>query len=107
MRNLQLGQVKFAADHLVPIVVQDSQTKQVLMLAYANMEALDKSIQTGQMHFFSRSRNQLWRKGETSGNVLMVESLSLDCDGDTVLAEVRPAGPTCHLGTTSCFEEAQ
>jgi phosphoribosyl-ATP pyrophosphohydrolase/phosphoribosyl-AMP cyclohydrolase len=69
------------------------------------MEALKKSLATGQMHFFSRSRNQLWLKGETSGNTLAIDSISLDCDGDTILAEVRPAGPACHLGTTSCFEE--
>ena len=107
MRDLQLDLVRFSADHLVPVVVQDSQTRQVLMLAYANMEALEKCLETGQMHFFSRSRSQLWQKGETSGNVLMIESLSLDCDGDTVLAQVTPAGPTCHTGATSCFEENQ
>jgi len=105
MRNLQLDQVKFSNDELVPVIVQDSQTKRVLMLAYANMEALEKSVETGQMHFFSRSRNQLWFKGETSGNTLAIDSLSLDCDGDTILAEVRPAGPACHLGTITCFEE--
>jgi len=105
MRTLQLDHVKFSDDELVPVIVQDSQTKQVLMLAYANMEALKKSLATGQMHFFSRSRNQLWLKGETSGNTLAIDSISLDCDGDTILAEVRPAGPACHLGTTSCFEE--
>jgi len=105
MRNLQLDRVKFSNDELVPVIVQDSQTKRVLMLAYANMEALKKSVETGQMHFFSRSRNQLWLKGETSGNTLAIDSISLDCDGDTILAEVRPAGPTCHLGTTTCFEE--
>jgi len=105
MRNLQLDQVKFSNDELVPVIVQDSQTKRVLMLAYANMEALKKSVETGQMHFFSRSRNQLWLKGETSGNTLAIDSISLDCDGDTILAEVSPAGPVCHLGTSTCFEE--
>ena len=105
MRQLALDQVKFSSEQLIPIVVQDSQTLQVLMLAYANLEALEKTVATGQMHFFSRSRNQLWHKGETSGNTLAIDSLSLDCDGDTILAIVRPAGPTCHLGTVSCFEE--
>jgi len=105
MRQLTLDQVKFSTDKLIPVVVQDSQTKQVLMLAYANLEALEKSVSTGEMHFYSRSRNQLWHKGETSGNTLAIESLSLDCDGDTILAMVRPAGPTCHIGTVSCFEE--
>lgn len=105
MRQLALDQVKFSADKLIPVVVQDSHTMQVLMLAYANLEALEKSVATGQMHFYSRSRNQLWHKGETSGNTLAIDSLSLDCDGDTILAMVRPAGPTCHIGTVSCFEE--
>ena len=105
MRQLALDQVKFSSEQLIPIVVQDSQTLQVLMLAYANLEALEKTVATGQMHFYSRSRNQLWHKGETSGNTLAIDSLSLDCDGDTILAMVRPAGPTCHIGTISCFEE--
>ena len=105
MRQLALDQVKFSSEQLIPIVVQDSQTLQVLMLAYANLEALEKTVATGQMHFFSRSRNQLWHKGETSGNTLAVDSLSLDCDGDTILAMVRPAGVACHIGTVSCFEE--
>jgi len=105
MRQLALNQVKFSSEHLIPVVVQDSQTMQVLMLAYSNLEALEKSVATGEMHFYSRSRNQLWHKGETSGNTLAIDSLSLDCDGDTILAMVTPAGPTCHLGTISCFEE--
>ncbi|EIC91333.1 bifunctional phosphoribosyl-AMP cyclohydrolase/phosphoribosyl-ATP pyrophosphatase [Candidatus Aquiluna sp. IMCC13023] len=105
MRQLALDQVKFSSDQLIPVVIQDSQTMQVLMLAYANLEALEKSVATGQMHFYSRSRNQLWHKGETSGNTLAIDSLSLDCDGDTILAMVKPAGPTCHIGTVSCFEE--
>jgi|TARA_B110000259_G_scaffold171628_1_gene203300 phosphoribosyl-ATP pyrophosphohydrolase/phosphoribosyl-AMP cyclohydrolase len=105
MRQLALEQVKFSSDQLVPVVVQDSETMQVLMLAYANLEALEKTVATGEMHFYSRSRNQLWHKGETSGNTLAIDSLSLDCDGDTILAMVRPAGPTCHIGTISCFEE--
>jgi len=105
MRQLALDQVKFSSDQLIPVVVQDSETMQVLMLAYANLEALEKTVATGEMHFYSRSRNQLWHKGETSGNTLAIDSLSLDCDGDTILAMVRPAGPTCHIGTISCFEE--
>ena len=105
MRQLALDQVKFSSDQLIPVVIQDSQTMQVLMLAYANLEALEKSVATGQMHFYSRSRNRLWHKGETSGNTLAIDSLSLDCDGDTILAMVKPAGPTCHIGTVSCFEE--
>jgi len=105
MRQLALDQVKFSSEQLIPVVVQDSQTLQVLMLAYANLEALEKTVATGQMHFYSRSRNQLWHKGETSGNTLAVDSLSLDCVGDTILAMVKPVGPTCHFGTVGCFEE--
>jgi phosphoribosyl-ATP pyrophosphohydrolase/phosphoribosyl-AMP cyclohydrolase len=105
MRQLAFDQIKFSSDQLIPVVVQDSQTMQVLMLAYANLEALKKSVTTGEMHFYSRSRSKLWHKGETSGNTLAIDSLSLDCDGDTILAMVRPAGSTCHTGTVSCFEE--
>jgi phosphoribosyl-AMP cyclohydrolase / phosphoribosyl-ATP pyrophosphohydrolase len=89
---------------LVTVVVQDAATGAVLMLAHADREALAHTLASGQMHFHSRTRG-LWRKGATSGNVLAVESLSADCDGDAVLARVRPAGPTCHTGARSCFGE--
>jgi len=90
-------------DGLVPIVVQDGETGQVLMLGFANLEAAQKTLETRQVHFWSRSRQELWRKGEISGNTLSLMSLHADCDGDALLARVEPAGPTCHTGETSCF----
>jgi len=90
---------------LLPLVVQDARTGDVLMVGFANRLALQKTLETGQVHFWSRSREQLWRKGETSGHTLALESLHADCDGDTVLARVTPAGPTCHTGERSCFGE--
>jgi phosphoribosyl-ATP pyrophosphohydrolase/phosphoribosyl-AMP cyclohydrolase len=89
---------------LVPVIVQDAADGRVLMLAYADREALDATIATGDVHFHSRSRDALWRKGETSGNVLRLVRFELDCDGDALLASVEPAGPTCHRGTRSCFD---
>ncbi len=90
---------------LVTVVVQDEADGAVLMVAHADREALERTLATGQMHFRSRTRG-LWRKGGTSGHVLEVRSLAPDCDGDAVLARVRPAGPTCHTGTRSCFGDA-
>lgn len=90
-------------DGLVPIVVQNGETGQVLMLGFANLEAAQKTLETRQVHFWSRSRQELWRKGEISGNTLSLMSLHADCDGDALLARVEPAGPTCHTGETSCF----
>lgn len=97
-------EVRFGPDGLVPVVAQDAADGRVLMLGYADAEALDVTQATGELHFHSRSRGRLWRKGETSGNVLRVRNLALDCDGDAVLATVEPAGPTCHRGTRSCFD---
>jgi phosphoribosyl-ATP pyrophosphohydrolase/phosphoribosyl-AMP cyclohydrolase len=91
---------------LVPAIVQDRRTHQVLMLAYMDRNALEATLLTGQATFFSRSRNRLWRKGETSGNTLKVESITPDCDGDAVLLTVEPSGPACHRGTASCFGNA-
>ncbi|WP_067618914.1 bifunctional phosphoribosyl-AMP cyclohydrolase/phosphoribosyl-ATP diphosphatase HisIE [Alicyclobacillus acidiphilus] len=88
---------------LVPVVVQDVDTKDVLMLAYANREALKRTFSTGQSWFWSRSRQEYWHKGATSGHVQRVVEIRLDCDGDTVLYLVRPEGPACHTGETSCF----
>src|SRR3990172_6336377 len=84
-------------------VVQDAVTNRVLMLAWMNDDALRLTRETGEAHFFSRSRGRLWRKGETSGNTLAVEELRDDCDGDAILLRVRPSGPACHTGATSCF----
>jgi phosphoribosyl-AMP cyclohydrolase / phosphoribosyl-ATP pyrophosphohydrolase len=88
---------------LTPTIVQDAATNRVLMLAWMDEEALRTTRETGEAHFFSRSRERLWRKGETSGNTLHVEELRDDCDGDAILLRVRPAGPTCHTGSASCF----
>jgi phosphoribosyl-ATP pyrophosphohydrolase/phosphoribosyl-AMP cyclohydrolase len=89
---------------LLPVVVQDVGSGAVLMLAYADRQAVALTLATGQAHFFSRSRGRLWRKGEQSGNVLAVVEVLADCDGDALLVRARPAGPTCHRGTRSCFE---
>lgn len=105
MRELELDQVRFDRDGLVPVVVQEQSTKQVLMLGYASRETLEETLTSGLLTFFSRSRNARWLKGETSGNYLRVNALSLDCDGDTVLALVSADGPACHNGTKTCFEE--
>lgn len=88
---------------LVPVVVQDGLTLEVLMLAYMNPEALEKTLAESRLTFFSRSKNRLWTKGETSGNYLNLVNLSLDCDGDTIVAKVIPQGPACHRNTRSCF----
>jgi phosphoribosyl-ATP pyrophosphohydrolase/phosphoribosyl-AMP cyclohydrolase len=105
MRDLEIAEVKFDERGLVPVITQDAHTKDVLMLAYANRETLEESLQIKRMVYFSRSRNQRWLKGESSGNYQELVSLSLDCDGDTVLALVHTAGPACHNGTSTCFEE--
>jgi phosphoribosyl-ATP pyrophosphohydrolase/phosphoribosyl-AMP cyclohydrolase len=84
-------------------IVQDADTRDVLMLAWMDDEALRRTRETGEAHFYSRSRRRLWRKGETSGNTLAVEELREDCDGDAVLVRVRPTGPACHTGSESCF----
>ena len=90
---------------LVPAVIQDNNTLQVLMVGFMNEEALRKTEKEGIVTFFSRSKNRLWTKGETSGNFLTVNKLTVDCDNDTLLIKVNPAGPVCHKGTTSCFGE--
>jgi phosphoribosyl-AMP cyclohydrolase / phosphoribosyl-ATP pyrophosphohydrolase len=90
---------------LVPAVIQDAETSQVLMLGYMNQEAFDKTEKGGLVTFFSRSKNRLWTKGETSGHTLQVVSIAVDCDNDSLLIKVKPNGPTCHTGDTSCFGE--
>jgi phosphoribosyl-ATP pyrophosphohydrolase/phosphoribosyl-AMP cyclohydrolase len=98
-----IAAVRFDEHGLVPVIAQDAKSGDVLMVAWANREALDRSLAQGTLHFWSRSRNALWRKGETSGNTLALVSLHGDCDGDTLLALVNPAGPACHTGETTCF----
>lgn len=95
-------EIRFDAQGLVPVVVEDL-AGGVLMLAYADATAVAKTRETGEAHFYSRSRRALWRKGETSGNVLAVREIRLDCDGDALLYLVEPVGPACHEGTRSCF----
>ena len=99
-------QIAFDANGLVPCVTQDWSTGEVLTLAYMNAEALERTLETGEMHFWSRSRQELWHKGETSGNVQRVRALRFDCDADALLALVEPAGPACHTGERTCFHRA-
>jgi phosphoribosyl-ATP pyrophosphohydrolase/phosphoribosyl-AMP cyclohydrolase len=93
-------------DGLLPAIVQDAESRRVLMLGYMSREALARTLATGQVTFFSRSKGRLWTKGESSGHVLALVSLEADCDRDTLLVQARPHGPTCHLGTASCFPAA-
>lgn len=105
MSNINTNQIDFTkTDGLVPVVVQDDQTLEVLMLGYMNTEAFEKTQQEGKVTFFSRSKNRLWTKGEESGNFLFVQSIALDCDNDTILIKANPVGPTCHTGSRSCFK---
>jgi phosphoribosyl-ATP pyrophosphohydrolase/phosphoribosyl-AMP cyclohydrolase len=90
---------------LVPVIIQDNNTLQVLMLGYMNETAFEKTIADNKVCFFSRSKNRLWPKGEESGNFLEVKDIQIDCDQDTILIKAKPAGPTCHVGTTSCFKD--
>jgi phosphoribosyl-ATP pyrophosphohydrolase/phosphoribosyl-AMP cyclohydrolase len=92
------------ADGLLPVIVQDKNTLKVLMLGYMNREAFDLTVQRRQVTFYSRTRHELWLKGETSGNYLNVSEMYRDCDGDTLLIKAEPCGPTCHRGTESCFD---
>jgi phosphoribosyl-ATP pyrophosphohydrolase/phosphoribosyl-AMP cyclohydrolase len=96
-------EIAFDERGLVPCVVQDWRSGEVLMVAWMNQEALSRTDETGELHFWSRSRNELWHKGETSGNVLRLRGLRVDCDADTLLALAEPAGPACHTGERSCF----
>jgi phosphoribosyl-ATP pyrophosphohydrolase/phosphoribosyl-AMP cyclohydrolase len=96
-------ELRFDERGLIPCIAQDAASGEVLTLAYANEESLRLTVETGEVHFYSRSREAIWRKGETSGNVLRVRGLRYDCDGDAVLALVEPAGPACHTGERTCF----
>lgn len=95
--------LKFDSQGLIPAVVQDATTGEVLMLAYMNAESIAKTRETGETWFWSRSRGKLWHKGETSGNTQRVLSISVDCDADTLLIKVEPNGPSCHTGERACF----
>jgi phosphoribosyl-AMP cyclohydrolase len=102
MQDLR-SEIKYDANGLVPTIVQDSITNEVLMLAYMNAESLALTLSTGETHFWSRSRQELWHKGATSGNIQRVVEVRVDCDADTLLIRVNPAGPACHTGNRSCF----
>lgn len=104
MRGLDDFDLTFGPDGLIPAIVQDSRTRRVLMLGYMDAEALNATRATGLVHFHSRSRGELWKKGDTSGNTLAVTGIAADCDGDALLVTVEPAGPTCHTGTVSCWD---
>ena len=103
MSGIDMSLIKFDEKGLVPVVVQDSTSAEVLMTAWANQEALKLTAASGELTLWSRSRKELWKKGETSGNVMKVLELRIDCDGDTLLAIVDPAGPACHTGKRTCF----
>lgn len=92
-------------DGLVPAIIQDVETKTVLMLGYMNDEAYKKTLKTGLVTFYSRTKQRLWTKGEESGNVLQLENIKIDCDNDTLLVQVKPSGPTCHTGSDTCWNE--
>lgn len=101
-----LSQIQYDANGLVPAIIQDSVTHEVLMLAYMNSESLARTLDTGETWFWSRSRQELWHKGATSGNVQRVVDVRVDCDADTLLILVDPAGPACHTGNRTCFYQA-
>jgi phosphoribosyl-ATP pyrophosphohydrolase/phosphoribosyl-AMP cyclohydrolase len=105
MAGAPVPQPAYGPDGLVPAVVQDATDGRVLMVAWMDAEALDATVRTGEVHFHSRSRRRLWKKGETSGNILRLRSIVADCDADALLVTVDPVGPTCHRGTQSCFDE--
>ncbi|KTD01875.1 bifunctional phosphoribosyl-AMP cyclohydrolase/phosphoribosyl-ATP diphosphatase HisIE [Legionella feeleii] len=107
MNDLQIGDLNWQKmNGLIPAVIQNSQTAEVLMLGYMNQEALQITLDTKQVTFYSRSKQRLWRKGETSGNTMILQSIATDCDGDSLLVQVLPAGPACHLGFVTCFQPA-
>tara|TARA_B110001450_G_scaffold36541_1_gene32333 strand:- start:65 stop:667 length:603 start_codon:yes stop_codon:yes gene_type:complete len=101
---MEIDKINWNNKDLIPAIVQHSSSLNVLMLGYMNAESLEKSIQTNEVTFFSRSKKRLWTKGEESGNKLIIKSMDLDCDNDTLLIKADPLGPTCHLGTNSCFK---
>ncbi len=104
MSEIDLNEIKFDERGLIPAIVQNAETREVLTLAYMNEESLARTVETRQTWFWSRSRKELWHKGETSGNTQQVVSVALDCDRDAILILVNPAGPACHTGAISCFD---
>jgi len=106
MNRINIKELDFSKDNgLIPVVVQESSTKEVLMLAYVNEESINQTIETGFAHYWSRSRNKLWKKGESSGHVQKIVDVLIDCDNDTILYTVEQKGVACHTGTKTCFEK--
>ena len=103
MKEELLSEIKYDANGLIPAIVQDVETKEVLTLAYMNAESLRLTLETGETVFWSRSRQELWHKGATSGNVQKVVEIKVDCDADALVVLVKPAGPACHTGERTCF----
>jgi len=103
METMSIQSLRFDKNGLIPAVVQDADTNHVLMMAYMNVESLQLTLQTNETHFWSRSRQELWHKGATSGNIQKVIEIRVDCDADTLLIRVNPAGPACHTGKQTCF----
>ena len=103
METVSIPDLRYDANGLIPAIVQDAETMQVLMMAYMNAESLRLTVEKGETVFWSRSRKELWHKGATSGNVQKVTAIRVDCDEDTLLIWVKPAGPACHTGAVSCF----
>lgn len=101
--TVSISEIKFDINGLAPVIVQDAETKQVLMMAYMNQESLRLTLEKGETVFWSRSRQELWHKGATSGNIQKVVGIRVDCDEDTLLILVKPAGPACHTGNQTCF----
>ncbi len=98
-----LEKIKFNSEGLIPVIIQQFDTKEVLMLAWMNKESLEETIKTNKTCFWSRSRKKLWKKGETSGNIQEVKNIKIDCDNDTIIINVNSKGPACHTGKNSCF----
>lgn len=103
---MNINDLNFDHNGLIPAVIQDQKTLQVLMVGWMNEESLGLTFQTGSVHFWSRSRKKIWQKGETSGNYLHVKEIFMDCDQDTLLIMAEPLGPTCHTGNVSCFYQS-
>jgi phosphoribosyl-AMP cyclohydrolase len=101
--QVSFPEIKFDANGLIPAIVQDADTNEVLMVAYMNQESLQRTLDKGETYFWSRSRNELWHKGATSGNIQRVVEVHVDCDADALLIRVRPTGPACHTGQKTCF----
>lgn len=100
------SEIAFNSDGLVPAIIQDAESSRVLMLGYMNLDSLKLTVETGRVVFWSRSRQELWRKGDTSGHIQLVRSIEVDCDRDALLVRVEQVGAACHNGTTSCFDTA-